>query len=302
MFDVFTEEIEVTIKDGLANLYWYKGDLHKAWLRSGVDQRLCDEIANITDDMGGKLTKRQQMDVLYQRLRNIEYNRRLETSRNFVRILIEQKTLVPQDARHRIETAERAALKLKQILLQQEKDRENTEILKQQIRKASVEDYYSQLQKIREKFFDSQSLSPQARGYALEKIFGELMLLSQIVTHEPFRITGEQIDGGIRYDGHYCLVELKWTKDKTSPEELASFYFKVEGKLDARGVIISINGYTNGVIESLPRGKELKVLLLDGVHFTNVISGLYSFKELLDHAVSQASLKANLYCSHDLSQ
>jgi hypothetical protein len=26
MFHVFTEKIEVTIKDGLANLYWYKDD------------------------------------------------------------------------------------------------------------------------------------------------------------------------------------------------------------------------------------------------------------------------------------
>ena len=127
------------------------------------------------------------------------------------------------------------------------------------------------------------------------------MFLSQIITHEPFRIIGEQIDRGIKHDGHYYLIELKWTKDKIDPKEIASFYFKVEGKLDARGIIISMNGYTSGVIESLPRGKELKVLLLDGVHFTNVISGLYSFKELLDYAVSQASLKANLYCSHDLS-
>ena len=41
MFDVFTERIEVLIKDGMANLYWYKGDLHKAWLRSGVPAGLC---------------------------------------------------------------------------------------------------------------------------------------------------------------------------------------------------------------------------------------------------------------------
>jgi len=301
MLDVFTEEIEVLIKDGLANLYWYKGDLHKAWLRSGVTKNICDEIGGLKDEEGNSLTKRKQMDMLYQRLRDTDLNRRLEISRNFVRVLIEQKTFVPQESRHRIEHAERAALKLKQFILQQEKDREHIEIRKQQIRKASVEDYHSQLQTIREKFFDSQSLPPKERGYALEKIFGELMLLSKIVAHEPFRIVGEQIDGGIKYDGHYYLIELKWTKDKVDPKEIASFYFKVEGKFDARGIMISMNGYTSGVIESLPRGKDLKVLLLDGVHLTNVISGLYLFNELLDHAVSQASLKANLYCSHDLS-
>jgi hypothetical protein len=301
MFDVFTEEIEVIIKDGLANLYWYRGDLHKAWIRSGVDSRLCDEIGNIRDDAGNNLTKRKQMDVLYQRLRNIEYNRRLEISRNFVRILIEQKTFVPRDEKHRIEIAERAALKLKELLAQQEKDKEHGESIKRRARKASVEDYHSLLQKIQDKFLASHALPGQERGYALEKIFVELMLLSQITVHEPFRITGEQIDGGIKYDGHYYLIELKWTQDKADPKEIGSFFFKVDGKLDARGIMISMNGYTSGVIESLPRGKELKVFLLDGVHLTNVISGLYSFKELLEHAISQASLKANLYCSHDLS-
>lgn len=127
MFDVFTEEIEVTIKDGIANLYWYKGDLLKAWIRSGVDSTLCDEIANYHDEEGNTLTKRQQMDFLYRRLRESDYNKRLEISRNFVRILIEQKTFVPQNEKHRIEVAERSALKLKEIIAQQEKDREYRE-------------------------------------------------------------------------------------------------------------------------------------------------------------------------------
>ena len=75
MFDVFTEEVEVIIKDGLANLYWYKSDLHKAWLRSTVDRHLCEEISNLCDVEGRALTKRRQMDVLYERLRDIDRDR-----------------------------------------------------------------------------------------------------------------------------------------------------------------------------------------------------------------------------------
>ena len=70
MFDVFTEEIEVLIKDGIANLYWYKGDLHKAWLRSGVAPGLKDEIVRLRNEEGQELSKRRQMDSLYERLRN----------------------------------------------------------------------------------------------------------------------------------------------------------------------------------------------------------------------------------------
>ena len=60
MFDVFTEEIEVLLKDGIANLYWYKKDLHKAWLRSGVPQNIADRISVLINPDGRKFTKRQQ--------------------------------------------------------------------------------------------------------------------------------------------------------------------------------------------------------------------------------------------------
>lgn len=300
MLDVFTEEIEVTIKDGLANLYWYKGDLHKAWCRSGVDAALCSEIANACNGEGNKLTKRQQMDLLYQRLRDGDYNRRLEISRNFVRILIEQKTFVPQDEKHRIEVAERAALKLKDIIAQQEKEREYKESIKRKAREAKKDDYHAQLLTLRESFIEAANKTPQEKGYEIEKIFTELMRLSQISVEEPFRIKGEQIDGGIKYDGHYYLIELKWTEAKADPKEIGSFFYKVEGKLEARGIMISMNGYTDGVLESLPRGKKLQIVLLDGNHIANVIFGHYAFQELLEHAISQASLRGNLYCTHNI--
>jgi hypothetical protein len=90
MFDVFTEEVEVLVKDSIANLYWYKGDLHKAWIRSGVSTALRDEVIRLRTDDGQELSKRRQMDALYERLRTGEYERHLEVSRNFVRILVEQ--------------------------------------------------------------------------------------------------------------------------------------------------------------------------------------------------------------------
>ena len=77
MLDVFTEEIEVLIKDGVANLYWYRADLRKAWIRSGVPQEIADKIYYSRDSEGRNLSKRQQMDVLYNELRIGDYNRKL---------------------------------------------------------------------------------------------------------------------------------------------------------------------------------------------------------------------------------
>jgi hypothetical protein len=96
MFDIFTEEIELTIKSGIANLYWFHGDLKKAWLRAGVDQSVCDSLVSKRQNDGSKFSKRQLMDMLYERLRKSDLNRRLEVSRNFVRFLIEHKALYPR--------------------------------------------------------------------------------------------------------------------------------------------------------------------------------------------------------------
>ena len=126
------------------------------------------------------------------------------------------------------------------------------------------------------------------------------MKVHQIPVEEPFRVVGEQIDGAIKYDGHYYLVELKWQKTKSNQKEIASLFLKAEGKLEARGIFIAMEGFTSECLESLPKGKTLKVLLLDGVHLTSVIFGNYSFSELMEHSISQASLKGEIYCNHNI--
>lgn len=40
--------------------------------------------------------------------------------------------------------------------------------------------------------------------------------------------------------------------------------------------MISMSGYSKEVLNSLPRGKEIKLILLDGVHLANVIYGNYT--------------------------
>lgn len=302
MFDIFTEEIEVLIKDGVSNLYWYRADLYKAWLRSGVPQAIADKVYNSIDGEGKKLTKRQQMDLLYGELRIGDYNRRLEISRNFVRLLVEQRIFTPQDEKHRIDRAEHCSLKLREVIREQQEQREYRESIKRRAKEASKETYEDQLLRLRDDFMSYTQLTPQQKGYALEKLFPKLMNISGIPVQEPFKIVGEQIDGGIKYDGHYYLIELKWTEARIGPKDIGSFYYKVDGKFDQRGIMISMGGYTDGVVEGLPRGKELKVLLLDGVHLSNVIFGLYAFQELLEHCISHAAYKCELYCPHSIKK
>jgi hypothetical protein len=301
MFDVFTEEIEVLIKDGLANLYWFKDDLRKVWLRAGVPATLCNQIGRLRDDLGKPLTKRLQMDRLYQELRTDDFSLRLRVSREFVRTLVEHTNFVPQDPRHRIEVAERAALKLKATIAAQNAEQERKERKRRDTAAAAKPTYEQSLSHIRESFNSANKLAPQQRGYALERIFVDLMRISGIDVEEPFSNKGEQIDGAIKHDGFYYIVELKWVADKLDPAQIGAFFYKVDGRFGARGIVIAMNGFTEGVLETLPKGKELKVLLLDGNHLAAVIFGHYTFRELLNHAIRYATIHTQIYCPHQIA-
>ncbi|MCX5538570.1 hypothetical protein M3A49_03495 [Paraburkholderia sp. CNPSo 3076] len=49
---------------------------------------------------------------------------RLEVSRNFVRILVEQESFTPQDSNHQVQKAQLASLRLKDLLAKQNKEQE----------------------------------------------------------------------------------------------------------------------------------------------------------------------------------
>ncbi len=304
MFDVFTEQIEVLVKDGIANLYWYRGDLQKAWLRAGVPRSLSKKLYQLKDDLGSPLSKRKQMDELYDHLRHANYNLRLQISREFVKTLVEHKNFAPQDSKHRIEVAERAALKLREIIAGQKSEQEEKDRARREAAAAAAarpRSYDGELATIRAQFEQAHAMEPKPRGYALERVFVDLMRVSGIQVEEPFSNKGEQIDGAIKHDSNFYLVELKWVADKLETKHIGAFHYKVEGKMGARGIVIAMNGFTSGVLDSLPKGKELKIMLLDGNHLANVIYGHYRFQALLDHAIKCASLNGQLYCPHQLT-
>lgn len=300
MFDVFDIEIETLIKDGLSHLYWFKADMHKAWLVSGVTQSVVSDMKKLVNLEGKSLSKREQMDALYERLRGGDYNRRLEVSRNFARILIEQKKFVARDTGHQVHRAQLASLKLKELHAKQSQEQDRKQAVRKKTVKPVEESYEIRLEKLRDRFFAAHNMAPQEKGYELEKIFTQLMQLSGITVVEPFRIVGEQFDGAVKYEGRFYLIELKWTASKSDPAQIGHFFYKISGKMDGRGVFISMAGYTDGVTATLPHGKELTMMLLDGVHLTAVITGQYTFKQLLDHAIKSIALKGNIYCSHGL--
>jgi hypothetical protein len=179
----------------------------------------------------------------------------------------QHENFTPQDKNHRIEVACCSQLELLDLIRRQEKDHEYHEYkdsIRARATKAVRETYNSKLDELRSRFIEANDAEPQKRGYLLQSLSAELIRISGIPVEELFRIVGEQLDGAIKYDRHYSLLELKWMTAKVDPKEIGHFFFKMEGRFGACNLFLSMNGFTEGALPSLPTDKSLNMLLLDG--------------------------------------
>ena len=88
---------------------------------------------------------------------------------------------------------------------------------------------------------------------------------------EPFRVTGEQIDGSFDLDYETYLLEAKWEKSPISEGPLLVFRGKIEGKSAmTRGVFISLNGISAQAREAIVHGKQATFFIIDGYELSMV--------------------------------
>lgn len=108
-----------------------------------------------------------------------------------------------------------------------------------------------------------RDLAPHSRGYAFERFLTELFEAFRMNPREPFRITGEQIDGSFELASETYLVEAKWLNRKIGAAELHTFAGKVGQKaMWARGLFISFGGFTADGLIAFGRGH--RVIGLEG--------------------------------------
>lgn len=143
--------------------------------------------------------------------------------------------------------------------------------------------------------FQGKVASYQERGYRLERLLQSLAERENLLASGPFKVTGEQIDGAIKLDGEYYILEAKWQDHATASDALYHFAFKVEGKLYGRGFFISVNGYSQEALESLHKGKVLKTILIDGGDLGVVTEGLITMTEMLSAKVRAAQTAGRIY-------
>lgn len=137
------------------------------------------------------------------------------------------------------------------------------------------------------------------RGYEFEKYLFDIFESQGIKTKRPYKKTGEQIDGGIYFDGAWYLLEVKWHGKALPVSEVYSFKGKVDGKLSGtRGFFISWSGYSNECADALSLGKDMNVILCDSKDVE--LAAQSGWEDVLRDKLMFASLYGELYASEDL--
>jgi len=119
-------------------------------------------------------------------------------------------------------------------------------------------------------------------GLALEKLLNQLFELFDLKPRQPFRVTGEQIDGSFELDGETYLLESKWEKGRLSEADLLVFRGKIEGKSTfTRGVFIALNDITIEARDAITRGKAPSFFVMNGYDLLMVLSEGMTLTEFL---------------------
>ncbi len=135
----------------------------------------------------------------------------------------------------------------------------------------------------------------QQRGFQFEKFLNDLFLLYELDPKGSFKNQGEQIDGAFTYDGTDYLLEAKW-KQQVNRTDLASFTFKVEGKLKiAMGLLITVDGLTPEAIS--PEFKS--IIIMDGSDLIALLDGRVSLPDLLYKKRRKANETGNIFVTYD---
>ena len=144
------------------------------------------------------------------------------------------------------------------------------------------------ISELKEELFLLPSLDPRPRGFAFEKFLKALFDAFGLEARDPFRITGEQIDGSFLLSNETYLLEAKWQTPPCDAADLHVFHGKIEQKAAwTRGLFISNSGFSEEGLKAFGRGK--RVICMDGYDLYELLTRGLNLTEVLDRKVRRAA-------------
>lgn len=144
------------------------------------------------------------------------------------------------------------------------------------------------LSQLKKELISISQLTPQARGYALEKFLKQLFDVYGLAAIDPFKLKGEQIDGSFQLDNETYLVEAKWQDQKTGVADLHTFHGKIEQKAAwTRGLFFSNSGFTDDGLIAFGKGK--RVVCMDSYDLHETLQNEIPLNVVLEKKVRRAA-------------
>lgn len=288
----FTADFLGCMKSCLLSVLWPKKDIVQFFLKHGCDRKDLDTItlepnrSAMIDKMFSLLEEKPDgglgpLRAMLQSLLNWSYfdpywfDNQKKLDRGKARLSLDHLKQLQEIRDAKIREAR--------------KTRESGEAAAQEAKKTLAE--------VRKHHLDLQAglLTAQARGYALEGVLRDLARLSKLEVTDPFVVTGEQVDGALKYEGEHYIVEAKWQEAAAGNEGVYQFSMKVEGRMYGRGLFISIRGFSAHVVSSITSGKALRTIFIDGEDLMLVIDEHLTFDRMIDRKVKAAQTKGLVY-------
>lgn len=147
---------------------------------------------------------------------------------------------------------------------------------------------WAQLAPLQQRLMALAEMEPHPRGYAFEKLLGDMFHHFGLAPRGAFSLKGEQIDGSFQHDGHTYLLEAKWHNVKTQASDLHVFEGKLTQKAAwSRGLFVSHSGYTSDGLEAFGRNKRL--LCMDGLDLYEVLARRLPLGEVIQRKARRAA-------------
>jgi len=141
-----------------------------------------------------------------------------------------------------------------------------------------------------------EKVDPQARGYEFEKFLTTLFNIFDLKARSPFRLTGEQIDGGIELDSNVYLIEAKWQSMPVGNAELLALYGKIGGKATwSRGIFISYSGFSNEGLEAFSKGRPTNLIAVSGQDLYFILEGGMPLDQMIRLKTRLAAEEGKVY-------
>lgn len=141
----------------------------------------------------------------------------------------------------------------------------------------------------------------QKRGKALESILNRLFGLHDILVREAFTLTAdqgegvvEQIDGVVEVDGELYLVEMKWLSEPVGTSDVSQHLVRVFSRGHARGIFISVSGYTAPAVQICKESLQRAVVVLCKLEeMVRLLEREGNLKDLLKAKINAAIIDKN---------